>query len=172
VVPSTSGGGRRIPCNHTPGSSNLPSGRANPTVRGETRNTLMVDLRKATKGRRMSKKTRKKSSGQPQSRKTPARNHPRPRLHPKAHCRSDTTSAKKACRASPASRPNQSPRGPSKHRPKPLRPKASHKPPSKPLKSNLSAPPKPVPEPNWSRARDSLPSVCPRDGGGNVSLAD
>ena len=56
------------------GHQTCPAAGANPTVKGETRNTLMVDLRKATKGRRMSKKTRKKSSKPaPKSRKTPAR---------------------------------------------------------------------------------------------------
>ena len=63
-MPSTSGRVvRRIPCNHTPRSSDLPSGRTRiRACRDKTRNTLMIDPPKATKGRRMSKKTRKKSS--------------------------------------------------------------------------------------------------------------
>src|SRR5207249_687446 len=44
------------------GHQTCPAVGANPTVRDNTRNTLLVDPRKATKGRRMSKKTRKKSS--------------------------------------------------------------------------------------------------------------
>jgi thioredoxin-dependent peroxiredoxin len=59
---STSGQGvHRIPCNHTPAPSDLPSRRTESGLPGETRNSLIIDPLKATKGRRMSKKSRKKS---------------------------------------------------------------------------------------------------------------
>ena len=61
---------RRIPCNHTPRPSNLPSNRRESDRRDKTRNTLLVDPPKATKGRRMSKKTRKKSSKDASARRT------------------------------------------------------------------------------------------------------
>ena len=64
--PSTSGRVvLRIPCNHTPRPSDLPSAGANPAA-GQDPQYPMVDPPKATKGRRMSKKTRKKSSKGPQ----------------------------------------------------------------------------------------------------------
>jgi len=47
------------------GHQTCPAAGANPAARDETRNTLLVDPPKATKGRRMSKKTRKKSSKAP-----------------------------------------------------------------------------------------------------------
>src|SRR5207248_9038259 len=83
-----------------PGHQTCPAADANLTVKGETRNTLMVNLRKATKGRRMSKKTRKKSSKPaPKSRKTPARKPTAAKTTRKATRKatrpSDATSAKK-----------------------------------------------------------------------------
>ncbi|MBW8855757.1 MAG: peroxiredoxin, partial [Bradyrhizobium sp.] len=50
--------------------------------------------------------------------------------------------------------------------------KASHKPPSKSLKSNLSAAPKPVPGAELVEGAIAPSFSLPRDGGGNVSLAD
>src|SRR6476660_766306 len=44
------------------GHQTCPATGANPAARDKTRNTLLVEPPKATKGRRMSKKTRKKSS--------------------------------------------------------------------------------------------------------------
>src|SRR5262249_21673302 len=59
---STSGQAvRRIPCNHTPRPSDLPSRRRESSLPDVTRNTPMIEPPKATKGRRMSKKSRKKS---------------------------------------------------------------------------------------------------------------
>src|SRR6266567_3099350 len=57
------------------GHQTCPAAGANPASRDETRNTLLVDPPKATKGRRMSKKTRKKSSkgSSGSSVKTPAK---------------------------------------------------------------------------------------------------
>ena len=51
-----------------------PAAGSNPTAQDVTRNTLLIEPRKATKGRRMSKKTRKKSAKKslPQSSKTSA----------------------------------------------------------------------------------------------------
>ena len=51
-------------------------------------------------------------------------------------------------------------------------PKASHKPPSKPLKSNLSVLPKPDVGTALVEGAMARPFSLPRDGGGNVSLAD
>src|SRR6185437_702922 len=58
---STSGQKRRIPCNHTPRRSDLPSRRRESGLPKTARNSLMIEPPKATKGRRMSKKSRKKS---------------------------------------------------------------------------------------------------------------
>src|SRR5207244_123762 len=52
----------RVPHNYTPGPSNLPSARLESGSPDEARNNPMIDPAKATKGRRMSKKTRKKPS--------------------------------------------------------------------------------------------------------------
>jgi peroxiredoxin Q/BCP len=128
----------------------------------------------------MSKKTRKKSSKPaPKSRKTPARKPPAAKTARKATRRSDTTSAKKPA-AKAASKP---PTSAAKRVVKPAvktpdktaktaSNKASHKPPSKPLKSNLSAPPKPVPGAELVEGAIAPSFSLPRDGGGNVSLAD
>src|SRR4051794_36448257 len=91
-----------------PGHQTCPAAGANPTVKGETRNTLMVDLRKATKGRRMSKKTRKKPpKPPPKSRKTPARKPAAAKAARKTASRSDKTPAKKPA-AKVASKPAKS----------------------------------------------------------------
>jgi hypothetical protein len=138
-----------------PGHQTCPAAGANPTVKGETRNTLMVDLRKATKGRRMSKKTRKKSSKPaPKSRKTPARKPPAARLHRKPLAAATPLRPKSLPPRPPANRPNRRQGGRQRHRPKPLSTIASHKQTSKSLKSNLSAALQSrFREPNWSRAR-------------------
>jgi peroxiredoxin Q/BCP len=120
----------------------------------------------------MSKKTRKKSSKPaPKSRKTPARKPPAAKTAPKATRRGDTPSAKKPV-AKAAGKPAKSvAKGAVKTPAKTASTKASHKPPSKSLKSNLSAAPKPVPAELVEGA--IAPSFSlPRDGGGNVSLAD
>ncbi len=122
----------------------------------------------------MSKKTRKKSSKPaPKSRKTPARKPPAAKTAPKATRRSDTTSAKKPA-AKAAGKPAKSAaKGAVKKTPaKTASTKASHKPPSKSLKSNLSAPPKPVPGAELVEGAIAPSFSLPRDGGGNVSLAD
>ena len=160
------------------GHQTCPSAGANPTVKGETRNTLMVELRKATKGRRMSKKTRKKSSKPaPKSRKTPAPKPAAAKSARKAAQRSDATSAKKPAAKTAAKTAPRRPAGcqnrakrpsASRRRPKRLRPSVEQ-PPSKPLNQSIG-PPNRMWERNWSRA-DASPSA-PRDGGGKVSLAD
>ena len=121
----------------------------------------------------MSKKTRKKSSKPaPKSRKTPARKPPAAKTAPKATRRSDTTSAKKPA-AKAAGKPAKSvAKGAVKTPAKTASTKASHKPPSKSLKSNLSAAPKPVPGAELVEGAIAPPFSLPRDGGGNVSLAD
>ena len=121
----------------------------------------------------MSKKTRKKSSKPaPKSRKTPARKPPAAKTAPKATRRSDTTSAKKPP-AKAAGKPAKSvAKGAVKTPAKTASTKASHKPPSKSLKSNLSAAPKPVPGAELVEGAIAPSFSLPRDGGGNVSLAD
>jgi thioredoxin-dependent peroxiredoxin len=121
----------------------------------------------------MSKKTRKKSSKPaPKSRKTPARKPAAAKTAPKATRRSDTTSAKKPA-AKAAGKPAKSvAKGAVKTPAKTASTKASHKPPSKSLKSNLSAAPKPVPGAELVEGAIAPPFSLPRDGGGNVSLAD
>jgi peroxiredoxin Q/BCP len=121
----------------------------------------------------MSKKTRKKSSKPaPKSRKTPARKPPAAKTAPKATRRSDTTSAKKPA-AKAAGKPAKSvAKGAVKTPAKTASTKASHKPPSKSLKSNLSAPLKPVPGAELVEGAIAPSFSLPRDGGGNVSLAD
>jgi thioredoxin-dependent peroxiredoxin len=124
----------------------------------------------------MSKKTRKKSSKPvPKSRKTPARKPPAAKTASKATRRSDATSAKKpaAKTASKTAKPaaKATVRKPDKAA-ETAASKASHKPPSKPLKSNLSAPPKPEVGTELVEGAMARPFSLPRDGGGNVSLAD
>jgi thioredoxin-dependent peroxiredoxin len=124
----------------------------------------------------MSKKTRKKSSKPvPKSRQTPARKPPAVKTAPKATRRSGATSAKKPAAkttsktAKPAAKATV--RKPDKTA-ETAAPKASHKPTSKPLKSNLSAPPKPEVGTELVEGAMARPFSLPRDGGGNVSLAD
>ena len=148
-----------------PGHQTCPAAGANPTVRGETRNTLMVDLRKATKGRRMSKKTRKKSSKPaPKSRKTPARKPAAAKTPQQGRPPQRKPSAKKPAAKAAGKAAKTAAKAAVAKPDKPAKTtsaKASHKPPSKPLKSNLSAPPKPAAgSPHWSRARQLPPSVC------------
>jgi len=128
----------------------------------------------------MSKKTRKKSSKPvPKSRKTLARKPPAAKTASKATRRSDATSAKKpAAKTAPKtagktakSAAKATVRKPDKTA-EAAAPKASHKPPSKPLKSNLSAPPKPDLGIELAEGAMVRPFSLPRDGGGNVSLAD
>ena len=131
----------------------------------------------------MSKKTRKKSSKPvPKSRKTPARKPPAAKTARKA-TRRDATSAKKpAAKTTPktadksASKTVKSAAKASVRKPdktaETAAPKASHKPPSKPLKSNLSAPFKPDVGTELVEGAMARPFSLPRDGGGNVSLAD
>ena len=124
----------------------------------------------------MSKKTRKKSSKPvPKSRKTPARKPPAAKTVSKATRRNDATSAKKpaAKTASKTAKPaaKATVRKPDKTA-ETAAPKASHKPTSKPLKSNLSAPTKPDVGTELVEGAMARPFSLPRDGGGNVSLAD
>ena len=124
----------------------------------------------------MSKKTRKKSSKPvPKSRKTPARKPPAAKTVSKATRRNDATSAKRpaAKTASKTAKPaaKATVRKPDKTA-ETAAPKASHKPTSKQLKSNLSAPTKPDVGTELVEGAMARPFSLPRDGGGNVSLAD
>jgi peroxiredoxin Q/BCP len=150
-------------------------------VKGKTRNTLMVDLRKATKGRRMSKKTRKKSSKPaPKSRETLARKPSAAKATRKATSRSVTTSAKKPAAKVAGKAAKSAGKATAKQPDKTAKTakaappaKASHKPPSKSLKSNLSStPPKPVAGTELVEGAIAPPFSLPRDGGGSVALAD
>jgi peroxiredoxin Q/BCP len=121
----------------------------------------------------MSKKTRKKSSKPaPKSRKTPARKPAAAKTAPKATRRSDTTSAKKPAAKAAGKPAKPVAKGAVKTPAKTASTKASHKPPSKSLKSNLSAAPKPVPGAELVEGAIAPLFSLPRDGGGNVSLAD
>jgi len=124
----------------------------------------------------MSKKTRKKSSKPaPKSRKTPAPKPAAAKSARKAAQRSDTTSAKKPA-AKTASKTAKAAAKATVRKPdktaETAAPKASHKPTSKPLKSNLSAPTKPDVGTELVEGAMARPFSLPRDGGGNVSLAD
>ncbi|HVQ72356.1 MAG TPA: peroxiredoxin [Bradyrhizobium sp.] len=124
----------------------------------------------------MSKKTRTKSSKPaPKSRKTPARKPAAAKTARKTAGRSDKTPAKKPA-AKAASKPAKSAAKAAVSKPdktaKTAPTKASHKPLPKPLKSNLSAPPKPVPGTELVEGSAAPTFSLPRDGGGNVALAD
>ena len=126
------------------GHQTCPAAGANPTIRDETRNTLMVDPPKATKGRRMSKKTRKKSS-----KAAPGKAGRTSAAKPAAAktARGSKASVKKPAAKKPAMTVGQRRRPRELARNQPQAPKAasakaSHKAASKPLKSNPSAPPK------------------------------
>ena len=124
----------------------------------------------------MSKKTRKKSSKPaPKGRKTPARKPAAAKTSPKTTRRSDKTPAKKPA-AKAASKPAKSAAKAAVSKPdktaKTAPTKASHKPLPKPLKSSLSAPPKPVLGTDLAEGVAAPSFSLPRDGGGNVSLAD
>ena len=121
----------------------------------------------------MSKKTRKKSSKPaPKSRKTPAPKPPAAKTARKATRRDDATSAKKPAAKAAGKPAKPVAKGAVKTPAKTASTKASHKPPSKSLKSNLSAAPKPVPGAELVEGAIAPPFSLPRDGGGNVSLAD
>jgi peroxiredoxin Q/BCP len=125
----------------------------------------------------MSKKTRKKSSKPaPKSRKTPARKPAAAKIASKATRRSGMTSAKKPA-AKVASKAAKTATKTTVAKPaktaKTTSAKASHKPTSKQLiKSNLSAPPKPDVGTELIEGAMARTFSLPRDGGGNVSLAD
>ena len=131
------------------GHQTCPAAGANPTIRDKIRNTLMVDPRKATKGRRMSKKTRKKSSKAP-----PGKSGRTSAAKPSAAktARGSKASVKKPAAKKPAVKAGKAAaKGAGKkpaQAPKAASAKASHKAPSKSLKSNPSAPPEgALPEP-------------------------
>jgi peroxiredoxin Q/BCP len=136
----------------------------------------MVDLRKATKGRRMSKKTRKKSSKKS------------PKKSPKAAAKTTAkTTAKKAPAKAVRGGSKTSTRTPAVKAKTATAPKsgkaaksslvkASHKPASKPLKSTPSAAPKSAaataPASGKVEGAKAPGFHLPRDGGESVSLAD
>ena len=144
------------------GHQTCPAAGANPTMRDKIRNTLMIEPRKATKGRRMSKKTRKKSSKAPPG--NPARRPPQShrRRRPPAAQRPRSRSRQPRSRREGRQDGGQGAARNQPKRPKPLRPKHRTRPPSKSLKSNPSAPPEgalqsPPPQP----LKASRPPVPP-----------
>jgi peroxiredoxin Q/BCP len=131
----------------------LPSDRAIPASLSKTRNTVMIDPPKATKGRRMSKKTRKKSpkasSGKPARAKSAAAAKTRPS---KARLATPKKPARKSAKdtVEPSS-------------------KASHKAPSKQLKAAGSSA---APKSGLTEGAKAPAFQLPRDGGDTVSLSD
>src|SRR6201991_2726703 len=153
----------RIRCNHTPRPADLPSAGssgAGPAI------GLLIDPLKATKGRRMSKKTRKKSP------KTPSRK------APKTLARKSGTGAARTAAKTPAKKTVKKPAT------------ASHKATSKKLKAAAPVTAKPTPQnPPVNKPRDANVAATPgkallsegakapafqlpRDGGNSVTLAD
>jgi thioredoxin-dependent peroxiredoxin len=128
----------------------------------------------------MSKKTRKKSSkAAPKSRKTPARKPAAAKTALKTTLKAARSSGKTPAKK-PAAKAASKPAKPAAKAPvskpdktaKTAPAKASHKPLPKPLKSSLSAPPKPVLGTDLVEGVAAPSFSLPRDGGGNVSLAD
>ena len=134
----------------------------------------------------MSKKTRKKSSKPaPKSRKTPARKPPAAKTASKSAVKTARTAAKKPAAKTAAKTADKTA---AKSANKPARPAAkapaskpaktasvpsSHKPTSKKLiKSNLSVPPTPVAGTELVEGSIAPAFSLPRNGGGQVSLAD
>jgi peroxiredoxin Q/BCP len=144
---------RRNPFEHNPAAKpDLPN-RPDPACL----NTVMIDLRKATKGRRMSKKTRKKTgkkSGSASTRKT-------------------GVAASKAAAKRTASKPGRSPAAKSGQKSKKSQPKAmselsskTSKPAAAKSKRNTAA------QSALTEGTKAPPFNLPRDGGNAVSLAD
>jgi peroxiredoxin Q/BCP len=115
-------------------------------VPGKTRNTPMIDPPKATKGRHMSKESRKN----PSTPTRPAKSNPRPR-------------AKSAPNVQPATA-----RSVAASKPAAKRAKL----PSAATRSGGSAKDKPVPVPGIKEGDKAPAFTLPRDGGGSVSLSD
>jgi thioredoxin-dependent peroxiredoxin len=127
----------------------------------------MIDLRKATKGRRMSKKTRKKSPKSPSGKSAPASFRPKPEGSP---AQSGGPAASKTSKNTKIGQAGSSVSA------------GSHKLPSKPLKSaRLTGAAKP-PARKAGASKDGAQAITegafappfrlPRDGGSSVSLAD
>jgi thioredoxin-dependent peroxiredoxin len=174
----------------------LPSNRLDSDLPGQDPQYTMIDPPKATKGRRMSKKTRKKSpkaSPKPAARKAASRKPARRQLGKSAKTQRAKTRPAKA---------SESAKNPTKSAPKKTAnatPKASQKAPSKTLKSTgpkaparsktaavgieaanpaVSKPPAPTidaPAAGKSGLTEGAKAPAfhlPRDGGGTVSLSD
>lgn len=130
----------------------------------------------------MSKKTRKKSSKPaPKSRKTPARKPPVAKTSAKSAAKSAAkspaktarTAAKKPAAKSSAKTPAKAAVSKPAKTAKTAPAQSSHKPTSKKLiKSNLSAPAAPAAGTELVEGAVAPPFSLPRNGGGNVSLAD
>ena len=154
---TSSGVVRGIPCNHTPAPPDLPSRGRDSGTPDESCNTALVDPPKATKGRRMSKKSRKKSSKTPSGIATAKK---------QASTKRATTKAKSAkTQRTPANKSTGT-----------VAKAGSHKAASKQLNSSKSAA---APAKAKSAATGGLaegqkaPAFrLPRDGGDVVSLAD
>jgi peroxiredoxin Q/BCP len=126
-------------------------------LQGKTRNNPMIDPPKATKGRRMSKKSRKKSPKPASGKKAPARS---------------KTAAKKPASKTRAATAKKSGKKTNKQTSKQIgsaSSKTSHKAPSKPLKSSE---PSPVRTSALTEGSKAPAFRLPRDGGDNVALSD
>jgi len=142
----------------------------------------MIEPLKATKGRRMSKKTRKKSKSSKTSAAKAAAKKPKAKVEAKAKTKPVKATPKKS---SKPAKTVVAKTKPAATKDKAAAPKESHKPASKPLKSNAStaqkpaaakAVPKAAPKPEPAKAAvegGKAPGFrLPRDGGDSVSLAD
>src|SRR5215475_5599933 len=164
---STSEQAYRNPCNHTPAPPDLPSRWLDSGSPDNTHNGLMVEPPKATKGRRMSKKSRKKSSKS--SARRPAGAKPAARAKTKT-AKSRRPTAGKSRKSVPA---------PASHKGASKRLKISSGTHSKSRAAKAKAPTKSgltgSPAGNLPALVDGTKApvfTLPRDGGGTVSLSD
>jgi thioredoxin-dependent peroxiredoxin len=149
----------------------LPGDGNESHLRDDTRNTPMVEPRKATKGRRMSKKTRKKSTSTT-TKRAPAK----ATATKKATRGTAKAPAKKTAVKSPAAKARkQAGRAAVAKSPKTAKSasaKGSQKAPSKSLKFSASPAKIPAKETGSAVGLMAPAFYLPRDGGASVSLAD
>jgi peroxiredoxin Q/BCP len=139
----------------------LPSRRPESNLGNETCNSLMIDPPKATKGRRMSKKTRKKSPKTPPGK--PARG-PSTVSAKTKHAKSSRSATVKSGKSATAK---------ASHKAAPKRLRSSKSPGSGPASAKVSAPRASAGESSVLVAGAKAPAFhLPRDGGSSVSLAD
>jgi peroxiredoxin Q/BCP len=153
----------------------LPSAGSIRAYEGKTRNTPLIDPPKATKGRRMSKKTRKKTSKKTSkttsktiSGKTLGKSsRPSPAKAARAQSTKPVKTAVAKSRTQAANKPGKS----AKIQPGEAATAASHKAPPKPSKPSDPREPSALKSP-LAEGSKAPAFRLPRDGGGIVSLAD